>query len=52
MHFRNNELSTKVHVSVNLSPGQPKINGRNRRKKKPVKIACLIKKTASQIFDK
>ena len=44
MHFRNNELSAKVHVSVNLSPGQPKINGINRRKKKPVKIACLIKK--------
>ena len=46
MHFRNNELSAKVYVSVNLpvGPGPPKINGRNRRKKKPVKIACLIQK--------
>ena len=31
MRCRNGELFQKVNVSVNLSPGQPKVNGRKDR---------------------
>ena len=30
MQFRNEKLFVKVGVTVNLSPGQPKINGRSQ----------------------
>ena len=30
MRFRIDKLFAKVYVSVNLSPGQPKRNGRNQ----------------------
>ena len=47
--FRNEKLFVTVGVTVNLSPGQPKINGRTQLRSHSL-LNTFDQKTVSQIF--